>query len=164
VSNARLFCTALLLVMTIAACESAGVGRRSGTSTDTDAGGDSAIDSSTDDADSGMASAPSFAHNFSDAALAGAAYANKPPDAVCDAGPTDTGIGLACTRGGRQCPSKLLCTADFIGDGGICTILGCGGASADCGPGASCCTLLAAGGASLCFPNACLPNSCLEGY
>jgi hypothetical protein len=157
------FCTAPASVIVFVACESAGVNVDSGTSIGAGAGDDAAIGSSAVDADASMTSLPSFPHDFTDAALASAAYANKPPDAVCDAGPTDTGVGLACTRGGRQCPAKLLCTADFIGEGGICTVLGCGGMSADCGPGASCCTLLAAGGASLCFPNACLPNSCLEG-
>jgi hypothetical protein len=163
VSNTFSFRTASALALAIVACQSAGMTIDPRTNVGPDAGDDSGIDASTDDAGAAMTNLPSFPHNFSDAALAGAAYANKPPDATCDAGATATGVGLACTRGGRQCPPRLLCTADFIGDGGICTILGCGGMSADCGPGASCCTLLAAGGASLCYPNACLPNSCLEG-
>jgi hypothetical protein len=137
---------------------------------DVDTGGDSGTDSNAEDADAGTVSLPWLPNNIPDAALAAAiANAALPPDArakeaTCDAGPTDTGVGLACTRGGRQCPPNLLCTADFSGENGICTILGCGGTADACASGASCCTLLQAGGASLCFPNACLPGSCLEGY
>jgi hypothetical protein len=83
--------------------------------------------------------------------------------ASCPSGPVDGGIGLACTPRGRQCAATgLTCTADFRGDGGICTRLGCGLAPEDCGTGASCCTLLQAGGVSLCFPDACYPTTCLE--
>jgi hypothetical protein len=130
----------------------------------TDQSEDASVDSSPNDAK------PPCPDHIPEAALAAnSANAALPPDArakeaLCDAGPTGTGIGLACTRGGRQCSRGLLCTADFSGQSGICTILGCGCGAADCGPDASCCTLLQAGGASLCFPNACLPGSCLEGY
>jgi len=82
--------------------------------------------------------------------------------ARCESGPVDSGIGLTCTPRGGQCRSAgLTCTADFRGDSGICTRLGCA-APDDCGGEASCCTLLQAGGVSLCFPDACYPTTCLE--
>jgi len=87
------------LLVTIAACESAGVSKRSGTSTRTDAGDDSAIDASTDDADAGMTSAPSFPHNFSDARL------REPPTQTTrptlSATPGRPTPGWACLHSGR---------------------------------------------------------------
>jgi hypothetical protein len=154
-----------ILVMALSGC---GTAFKPSASSASDAGRLSKIDSSAEDmsaedAASDATPAHVFPHDFTDAALASAG--NGVPDAAaCDAGPTANGIGLTCTRGGRQCRQGLQCTADFIGQTGLCTILGCGGGSADCGPGAQCCTLLSAGGASLCLPIACIPNSCLEGY
>src|SRR5579864_1280640 len=158
------FILGVSLVASQGACTS-GQGRtNSAMESGVDQGDDASVDSSPNDA------SLQCPDRVPEAALAAnSVNAALPPDArakeaLCDAGATGTGIGLACTRGGRQCPRGLLCTADFSGQNGICTILGCGCGAAECGPGASCCTLLQAGGASLCFPNACLPGSCLEGY
>lgn len=85
-------------------------------------------------------------------------------EARCETGPTPSGVGLACTRRGRQCPPDLTCTADWRGETGICTRLGCGVTPDDCGVEASCCTLLQAGGVSLCYPDACRPSTCLEDF
>ena len=158
------FVLGVLLVAGQAACSSGHGGTNSATDGGADQSEDASVDSSPNDA-----SLPCPDHIPEAALAANSANASLPPDArareaLCDAGPTATGIGLECTRGGRQCSRGLLCTADFSGQNGICTILGCGCGARDCGPGASCCTLLQAGGASLCYPNACLPGSCLEGY
>jgi hypothetical protein len=146
---------------------------------------DAAVDAAVPAADAGAAAGAS---GPSDAAAASDATQSPPPtfgnglvltdaaiDALmaltpeqrmqtarCESGPVDSGIGLACTPRGGQCRSAgLTCTADFRGDSGICTRLGCA-TPEDCGAEASCCTLLQAGGVSLCFPDACYPTTCLE--
>lgn len=131
-----------------------------------DAGAQHALDATTD---AGPSTTPTIGNGLvvSDAALQ-AVMALSPEQrmqpAHCDSGPVDGGIGMACTPRGGECRGAgLTCTADFRGDGGICTRLGCGSAE-DCAPGASCCTLLQAGGVSLCFPDACYPTTCLERF
>jgi hypothetical protein len=154
-------------VMLLGACQASGESADSGVRQPKDVGGEFEVDAGENDADAST-SLPWIPSGIPDAALAAvlasASLDAKALEATCDAGPTDSGIGLTCTRGGRQCAPNLICTANFRGDSGICTILGCGLTPDACAPGASCCTLLQAGGVSLCLPDSCLPGSCLEGY
>jgi len=81
---------------------------------------------------------------------------------VCGEVTSSTGVGKPCTKGGSECATGQLCSADQVdAGGGICIQLGCS-SNADCGNGgATCCTPAEGGGIiNICIPEACRPADC----
>lgn len=76
----------------------------------------------------------------------------------------ELGIGQKCTKGGKECPSGMMCTLDQSStppeSPGFCFKLGCD-ATADCGTRATCCAPKQAGGlVKVCMPDECRPSDC----
>lgn len=79
--------------------------------------------------------------------------------------PNDRGIGVACSKGGGECPATTLCSADQSdegGDTGFCLSFGCN-TNDSCGGGATTCCAPSQGGGiiKICIPEACRPTDCI---
>ena len=75
------------------------------------------------------------------------------PPELCPGGEgNELGVGLACTKGGGECPMPSICPADFNNEElNFCVIFGCD-AEEDCGSEAVCDL---AGEMGVCFPESC---------
>jgi hypothetical protein len=77
----------------------------------------------------------------------------------------ELGIGQKCTKGGKECPSGMMCTLDQSStpsdSPGFCFKLGCS-STESCGTRAVCCAPKQAGGlVKVCMPEECRPSDCL---
>jgi len=104
--------------------------------------------------------ADTVADTGSDAA--GDPAAGEVSPGVCGEGPgNEIGVGKACTKGGKQCPTGLSCDADLDAAGvGVCIKLPCKPEAAEaCGTNAACCKPEGSP-LSVCIHDDCLPTEC----